>query len=111
MSSIIERTMSLTSVSNIDHIPIADMKRNYRDAIIHYSKVRTHVLMTVLYLLLSKVGNMIFYKKKISERVLLEIGERRNLLGNIMEWKIKLIGHLIRHNSFIRNIFERRISG
>ncbi|XP_026681214.1 protein brunelleschi [Diaphorina citri] len=38
VSAIIERTISLTSVSNIDYIPVAEIKRNYRDAIIHYSK-------------------------------------------------------------------------
>uniref|UniRef100_A0A8D8SHD3 Trafficking protein particle complex subunit 9 n=1 Tax=Cacopsylla melanoneura TaxID=428564 RepID=A0A8D8SHD3_9HEMI len=38
VTAIIERTISLTSVANTEYIPVAEIKRNYRDAIIHYSK-------------------------------------------------------------------------
>ncbi|KAF0771489.1 putative transposon-derived protein F52C9.6 [Aphis craccivora] len=34
-----------------------------------------------------------------------------SLKNNIMESKIKLIEHLIRHNDFLNNVFERRIMG
>lgn len=50
-------------------------------------------------------------ERKTNEKVLQEIGERRNLLGTILKRKTKLIGHLIRHNSFIENIFEGRLQG
>lgn len=50
-------------------------------------------------------------EKKTNERVLQEVGERRNLMKSIAKRKVKLIGHLIRHSDFMKNIFEGRIQG
>ncbi|KAI5734042.1 hypothetical protein M8J77_001775 [Diaphorina citri] len=49
--------------------------------------------------------------KKSNERVLEEVGESRQLIKTIEKRKIKLIGHIIRHNNFITNIFEGKIQG
>jgi len=48
-------------------------------------------------------------ERKSNERVLDEIGEKRSLMIHIIERKIKLIGHIMRHNDFLNNIFEGRI--
>ncbi|KAI5739387.1 hypothetical protein M8J77_018683 [Diaphorina citri] len=50
-------------------------------------------------------------EKKSNERVLEEVGESRQLIKTIEKRKIKLIGHIIRHNNFITNIFEGKIQG
>ena len=48
-------------------------------------------------------------EKKSNERVLAEVNERRSLMESIQRRKIKLIGHLIRHNEVMKNIFEGKI--
>ncbi|KAI5717312.1 hypothetical protein M8J77_003669 [Diaphorina citri] len=48
-------------------------------------------------------------EKKSNERLLREIRESRQLMNTIESRRIKLIGHIIRHNSFINNIFEREV--
>jgi len=50
-------------------------------------------------------------KRKSNERGLKEIGEKRSIMINIMERTIKFIGHIIRHNNFLNNIFEGKIMG
>jgi len=40
-----------------------------------------------------------------------EVNERRALMNTIMKRKVKLIGHLIRHNEFITIIMEGKIDG
>jgi len=50
-------------------------------------------------------------ERNSNERVLEEIGEKRSEMINIMERKIKFIGHIIRHNYFLNNIFEGRLMG
>uniref|UniRef100_A0A8D8M2F8 Uncharacterized protein n=1 Tax=Cacopsylla melanoneura TaxID=428564 RepID=A0A8D8M2F8_9HEMI len=49
--------------------------------------------------------------EKINERVLEELQERRHLMKTIETRKIKLVGHIIRHNEFINNIFEGKVPG
>jgi len=49
-------------------------------------------------------------ERKSNERVLYEIGEKRSLVSNMMERKIKWIGRLIRNDGFLNNIFEGRIT-
>ncbi|KAI5727290.1 hypothetical protein M8J77_000272 [Diaphorina citri] len=50
-------------------------------------------------------------EKKSNERVLAEVKERRYLMNFIASRKIKLIGHIIRHNDFLSNIFEGKVEG
>lgn len=50
-------------------------------------------------------------ERKSNERVLNEIGEKISLMIHITERKMKLNGHIIRHNNFLNNLFERRIMG
>uniref|UniRef100_A0A8D8RMY9 Craniofacial development protein 2 n=1 Tax=Cacopsylla melanoneura TaxID=428564 RepID=A0A8D8RMY9_9HEMI len=45
-------------------------------------------------------------ERKRNETILEEIKESRNLIESIMKRKIKLVGHLLRHNNFIINIIE-----
>lgn len=49
--------------------------------------------------------------RKTNERVLEEVGEKRQLMKTIENRKIKLIGHLLRHSEFLSNIFEGRVEG
>lgn len=50
-------------------------------------------------------------ERKRNETILEEIEERRNLITSIMKRKVKLVGHLLRHNEFITNIIEGRVLG
>lgn len=50
-------------------------------------------------------------EKKSNEVLLEEIKEKRSLMQRIMKRKIKLIGHLLRHNTFITNIIEGKMEG
>jgi hypothetical protein len=50
-------------------------------------------------------------ERKTNEIVLQEVREKRNIMSHILKRKTKLIGHLIRHNTFINNIFEGKIMG
>ncbi|VVC34391.1 Hypothetical protein CINCED_3A013517 [Cinara cedri] len=51
-------------------------------------------------------------KLKSNERVLEKVGERRSLMINIMERKIKFVRHnLIHHNDFLNDIFYGRPMG
>lgn len=50
-------------------------------------------------------------EKKSNVMLLEEIQERRYLMKSIEKRKIKLVGHIIRHNNFINNIFEGKIQG
>jgi len=50
-------------------------------------------------------------KKKTNEAVLIEIGEERSLIDSIMRRKVKLTGHLLRHNAFLTNILEGKVEG
>jgi len=50
-------------------------------------------------------------ERKRNETILEEIGETRSMWTLIMKRKIKLVGHLLRHNDFITNIFEGKIAG
>jgi uncharacterized protein involved in propanediol utilization len=50
-------------------------------------------------------------EKKINEEILQIVEEKKVLLSIIKSRSGKLIGHLLRHNTFITNIMERRING
>ncbi|KAI5755057.1 hypothetical protein M8J77_013699 [Diaphorina citri] len=50
-------------------------------------------------------------ERKRNEKILEEIGEERNLMKTLMKRKIKLVGHLLRHNDFITNILEGKVEG
>lgn len=50
-------------------------------------------------------------EKKSNEKLLSEIKERRQLIQSLESRQIKLIGHTIRHNNFLCNIFEGRLEG
>jgi hypothetical protein len=49
--------------------------------------------------------------RKSNEEVLKEINEKRKILRVIGMRKVKFIGHLLRHNSFVTNIMEGRVLG
>jgi hypothetical protein len=49
--------------------------------------------------------------KKSNKKVLEEVDERRQLMKSINSRKIKLVGHLMRNNDFITNIFEGKVAG
>jgi hypothetical protein len=49
--------------------------------------------------------------RKSNEEVLKEINEKRTILRVVGMRKVKLIGHLLRHNSFVTNIMEGRVLG
>jgi hypothetical protein len=46
-----------------------------------------------------------------NEEVLKEINEKRTILRLVGMRKLKLIGHLLRHNGFFTNIMEGRVLG
>jgi hypothetical protein len=48
---------------------------------------------------------------KINEAVLDEINEERTVMNTILKRRIKLIGHLLRHNVFITIFMEGKIEG
>lgn len=49
--------------------------------------------------------------KKRNEQVLKEVRGKRQMMKMIESTKTKLIGHIIRHNDFITNIFEEEVTG
>ncbi|PZC78062.1 hypothetical protein B5X24_HaOG202597 [Helicoverpa armigera] len=54
----------------------------------------------------------ISWTERISnEEVLSRIGSRRQLLHSIENRRGKMIGHLIRHDDFIKNIVEGKVEG
>ena len=50
-------------------------------------------------------------ERKSNEEVLQSVEERRELISHILKRKAKLIGHSIRHSTFLSNIFEGKILG
>ncbi|KAI5731180.1 hypothetical protein M8J77_006038 [Diaphorina citri] len=58
-----------------------------------------------------KMNKTSWVEKKSNERVLAEVKERRYLMNFIASRKTKLIGHIIRHNDFLSNIFEGKVEG
>lgn len=48
-------------------------------------------------------------EKKSNERVLAEVKEKRYFIETIMNRKITLVGHVLRHNKFLTNIFEGEV--
>lgn len=73
-----------------------------------YEKARLEAMEMWLWRKMTKTS---WTEKKTNQQILIEIVERRSLLENILKRKVKLIGHLIRHNQFIGNIFEGRLLG
>uniref|UniRef100_A0A8D8Y198 Craniofacial development protein 2 n=1 Tax=Cacopsylla melanoneura TaxID=428564 RepID=A0A8D8Y198_9HEMI len=56
-----------------------------------------------------RVNNTKWTDMKTNQQVLIEINEKRNLLKLIVTRKVKLTGHLIRHNEFLKNIMEGKV--
>jgi hypothetical protein len=50
-------------------------------------------------------------ERKRNDTILQEIGEERNIITAIMKRKVKLIGHLLKHNDSVTNILEGKIMG
>jgi len=46
-----------------------------------------------------------------NEDVLKKVNESKNMLNVIRQWKRKWIGHALRHDEFLQEIFERRMKG
>jgi hypothetical protein len=49
--------------------------------------------------------------KENNEQVLKDVSEKRNVIKHILKRKTKLIGHLFRYNTYMKNIFEGKILG
>jgi hypothetical protein len=49
--------------------------------------------------------------RKSNKEVLKEINEKRTILRVVGMRKVKLIGHLLRHNGFVTNIMEDKCVG
>jgi hypothetical protein len=58
-----------------------------------------------------RVNGTSWMDRKSNEEVLKEINEKRTILRVVEMRKVKLIGHLLRHNSFVTNIMEGRVLG
>jgi hypothetical protein len=56
-----------------------------------------------------KMNKISWVERKTNEIVLQEVREKRNIMSHILKKKTKLIGHLIRHNTFINNIFKGKV--
>jgi hypothetical protein len=56
-----------------------------------------------------KMTKTSWIERKSNKRVLEKVKKRRSLIEPLEKRKIKLIGHLMRHNDFMKNIFEGRI--
>ena len=50
-------------------------------------------------------------ERKTNLGVLKELGEERKLLNEIEKRKIRITEHIIRHNTFIKNIYEGKVLG
>lgn len=50
-------------------------------------------------------------ERKTIEQVLKDVSEKRDEIRYILKRKTKLIGHLFKHNTLVRNIFEGKILG
>ena len=50
-------------------------------------------------------------ERKRNETIMEEIEEKRNIMTSLMRRKVKLVGHLLRHNNFITNIIEGKVAG
>jgi hypothetical protein len=46
-----------------------------------------------------------------NEEVLLRVREQRNILHEIIKWKAKWIGHILRRNCLLREVIEGKIKG
>ena len=46
-----------------------------------------------------------------NEIVLLRANEQRNILHEIIKWKAKWIGHILRRNCFLKQVIEGKIKG
>ena len=46
-----------------------------------------------------------------NEDVLKKVNESKNMLNVIRQWKRKWIGHVLRHNELLQEIFEGRMKG
>lgn len=49
--------------------------------------------------------------KKSNEEVLKKVKEKRRLVAETDKRKVKFVGHILRHNSFLGNIMEEKILG
>jgi hypothetical protein len=58
-----------------------------------------------------RVNRTSWMDRKSNEEVLKEINEKRTILRVVGMRKVKLIGHLMRHNGFVTNIMEGRVLG
>lgn len=58
-----------------------------------------------------KMSKTSWTERKSSERVLKDVGEKRDIVKHIFKRKTKLIGHLFRHNTSISNVFKGKILG
>jgi len=58
-----------------------------------------------------KMNKTSWVERKTNEQVLKDVSEKRNIIKHILKRKTKLIGHLFRHNTFMKNIFEGEILG
>jgi hypothetical protein len=56
-----------------------------------------------------KMSKITWVNRKTKERVLKYVSEKKNIIKHILKRKTKLIGHLFRHNTFMKNIFEGKI--
>jgi hypothetical protein len=46
-----------------------------------------------------------------NEEVLLRVNEQRNTLHEIIKWKAKWIGHILRRNCLLKQVIEGKIKG
>jgi hypothetical protein len=58
-----------------------------------------------------KMNKTTWVERKTNEQVLKDVSEKRNIIKYILKRKTKLIGYLLRHNTFMKNIFEGKILG
>jgi hypothetical protein len=58
-----------------------------------------------------RINRTSWMDRKSNEEVLTEINEKRTILRVVGMRKVKLIGHLLRHNGFVTNIMEGRVLG
>ncbi|KAE9540745.1 hypothetical protein AGLY_003990 [Aphis glycines] len=59
----------------------------------------------------TKMNKTLWVERKTNEQVLKDVTEKRNIIKHILKRKTKLIGHLFKHNTFMKNIFEGKTLG
>jgi hypothetical protein len=47
----------------------------------------------------------------VRKEVLLRVKEQRNILHEIIKWKVKWIGHILRRNCLLQQVIEGKIKG